>query len=129
MNLHIGRTLCKFTYKVQLVSVDKIYSRRNTLHIIKRESSVSQAASTHIDHTWYVFLIRRWIQRRRSSLRLSIVWNPFRFLLCSRVRESPVEVVVSPCINHPGWGRTIACAMIPVHKNMKAMGSGLTCWF
>jgi hypothetical protein len=33
------------------------------------------------------------------------------------VRESLLEVVISPSIHHPGRRRMNACAMIPVEKN------------
>jgi hypothetical protein len=53
--------------------------------------------------TWYIILVRRWIQRRWLSLGLSIVWKPFLLLLLSRERESLLEVVISPCIYRPCW--------------------------
>jgi hypothetical protein len=36
--------------------------------------------------------------------------------LFRRERESLLEVVISPCINHPGSGRTKAFSTIPVRK-------------
>jgi hypothetical protein len=48
---------------------------------------------------------------------VNIVWRPFWFMLLSKVSESLLEVVISPCINHEGWGRMNACARDPVEKN------------
>jgi hypothetical protein len=40
----------------------------------------------------------------------------FLKVIFSKVRVSLLEVVISPCINLSGRGRTNACAMIPVEK-------------
>jgi hypothetical protein len=43
----------------------------------------------------YVKLVLTWIQRRRPSPRLSVVWKPLWFLSLSKVGESLLEVVIS----------------------------------
>jgi hypothetical protein len=68
------------------------------------------------------------------SPRLFIDRKPLWFLLLIKVGESLhtyihsfihtymyiyiLEVMISPCINHSGWGRKKACAMITVEKKL-----------
>jgi hypothetical protein len=69
--------------------------------------------STEVILSMYIFLVTRWIQRCWPSLRLPIVWKPFWFLLFSRLSESLLEVLISPCFNHSGCGRTSLCTYLP----------------
>jgi hypothetical protein len=55
-----------------------------------------------------------------NCLSLHVTWHKSH-CLCkqtfSKVGESPLELAISPCINHSGWGRKTTCAMIVVALN------------